>query len=194
MVQKKGRRKLFTVLAVIGAILLIIGIVAVVRALSSNEPTTSTETTKKDTPAVSDEAKSTDKPDTETPEKTPPEAAVDPARVTTVNIDPMAITVSYIKGIGGFDFEVKRTPNGTKFVTFSSTKLVGTKCTNDTGEFASIIDSPGANETATLAKTTVVDGMTYGLSLADETCTPDTALLKQYQDSFSQAFTLLKKM
>jgi len=195
MVQKKGRRKLFTAIAVLGALLLIIAVISVVKAtMSDNEPSVSTQTSSQDTPSVSDdtEPNNTDQPATSEPVAEQP--AIDPATVATVAIEPMTITVSYLKGVGGFDYEVLRTGSGTKYVQFSSTKLAGTKCTNDEGQFASIIQKPSKDEATTLAKTTTVDGTEYGLSLADSTCTSDSELLKQYQDAFSGAFSLLKKL
>jgi len=194
MVQKKGRKKLFAALAVIGASLLIVAVVSVVKAMSNNEPSVPTQTSAQDTPSVSDadESNSTDQPATTEPVAEQP--AIDPETVATVAIEPMTITVSYLKGVGGFDYEVLRTGSGTKYVQFSSTKLAGTKCTDDEGQFASIIEKPSKDEATTLAKTTTVDGTEYGLSLADSTCTSDSELLKQYQDAFSGAFSLLKKM
>jgi len=194
MVQRKGRKKLFAAIAALGALVLIIAIVAIVKSMSSPEPSVSNDTTQKDTPSISDEANNTEEPAKTEPEKVTTETAVDPAQTASVAIEPMTITVSYMKGIGGFDYEVLRTGSGTKYVQFSSTKLAGTKCTDDIGEFASIIEKPSADEATTLAKTVTVDGTEYGLSLADATCTSDAESLKQYQNAFSEAFSLLKKM
>lgn len=193
MVKKKGRKTLFMVLTVIGILLLIISVVVVAKSLSSNK-SSENDTTGKEAPAITDESRDTEKPAETTPKETPDEVAIDTAKVSTITIDPMSITVSYMKGIGGFDYLVSRTASGTKYVQFSSPKLVGTKCTNDEGVFASIIETPSADETATLAKTTTVEGTTYGLSLSDSTCTSNAELLKHYQDSFSEPFSLLKKM
>jgi len=196
MVQKSGRKKLFTALAVLGILLLIVSVVIVAKAMSNNDSSVPIQTTTQDTPAVNDDtdASKTDEPVTVTPETPTEQPTIDPEKVAQVAIEPMSITVSYMKGVGGFDYEVLRTGSGTKYVEFSSTKLAGTKCTNDAGQFASIIEKPSADEAATLAKTTTVEGTEYGLSLADTTCTSDSALLKQYQDAFSGAFSLLKKM
>jgi len=195
MAQRKSRKKLFTILIVVGVIALTIAGIAIVRSMSSTTPVESSETTKKDTPAVTDKAEDTDKVASEDITKdSNAEPAIDPEQVSTVAIEPMTITVSYMKGVGGFDYQVLRTPSGTKYVQFSSSNLVGTKCTDDIGVFASIIESPTTDEAATLSKTTTTDGMTYGLSLADTTCTSDAGLLKQFQDAFSGAFSLLKKM
>lgn len=198
MGRNKGRKKLFTTIVVVALVVLIIAIVAVAQSLQSNEPPTSTETSQNETPAITDEGETTDMPATDESEETVPETveepAIDPATVATIDIEPISLTVSFIKGAGGFGYEVFRTAGGTKYVQFSSEKLIGTKCTDDEGQFASIIESPSADEGATLAKTTTVDGTTYGLSLADPTCTSDAGLLKQFQDAFSQPFTLLKKM
>jgi hypothetical protein len=196
MVQKSGRKKLLTALAVVGALLLIVMVIVVAKAMSNNDSSVPIQTTTQDTPAVNDDtdASKTDEPVTVKPETPTEQPAIDPEKVAQVTIEPMSITVSYMKGIGGFDYEVLRTGSGTKYVEFSSTKLAGTKCTNDEGQFASIIEKPSADEAATLSKTTTVEGIEYGLSLADSTCTSDSALLKQYQDAFSGAFSLLKKM
>ena len=189
MVQKKARKKLIATLVAVGLLVLLIAAVVVVKAMSSSEPPASTETTQQDTPEITDESETT-----ETPAAEPSEPAIDPATVATVTIEPLSLTVSYLKGVGGFDFEVLRSANGTKYVQFSSDRLTGTKCTDDKGQFASIIENPSTDEAATLAKTTTVEGAAYGLSLADATCTTDSELLKQYQDAFSAAFSLLKKM
>ncbi|MDB5162869.1 MAG: hypothetical protein JWO54_16 [Candidatus Saccharibacteria bacterium] len=194
MVQTNGRKKLIIASAVVAAVLLIVVAIVVIKNLSADTPTESTTTSKKDTPAISEDSNSTDTAPTVEPETTTPETTVDPAQTATVTIEPMAITAAYVKGIGGFDYQVSRTPSGTKYVEFSSEKLVGTKCTNDKGPFASIIESPTSDESTTLAKKTTVDKTDYGLSLADATCTSDAELLKQYQDAFSSAFSLLKKM
>ncbi|MFZ1301962.1 MAG: hypothetical protein WAQ27_05335 [Candidatus Microsaccharimonas sp.] len=193
MVKKRGAKKLFVALAILVAVLLVVAVIVIIKLSAQSSETSTNKTPTKDTPAISDEAPSTDKATDETPAADTAPAAIDPASVLTVDIEPMSLAVSYMKGIGGFEYGVLRTPSGTKYVQFSSTKLIGTKCTNDEGIFASIIDSPTADETSTLAKTTVVDGKTYGLSLADPTCTSDAGLLKQYQDAFSEPFSLLKK-
>jgi hypothetical protein len=194
MVRKKGNKKLFAALAVIGALLLVVAVISITKAMSNNEPSAPTQTSSQDTPAVNDEDQASN---SDQPAKTEPvveQPAIDPETVATVAIEPMTINVSYLKGVGGFDYEVLRTGSGTKYVQFSSTKLAGTKCTDDEGQFASIIEKPSKDEATTLAKTTTVDGTEYGLSLADSTCTSNSELLKQYQDAFSGAFSLLKKM
>lgn len=132
-----------------------------------------------------------------TPDTTDPAnddtSTLDPATVSTIDVAPVGITVSYVKGVGGFDYLVQRTTNGTRYVEFRNESLAGTKCTGDEGPFASILVDPTTDESATLAKKITVEGTVYGLSLAAATCTSDPGLLKQYQDSFSSAFSLLKK-
>jgi hypothetical protein len=194
MVQRKAKKKLIAALAVVGALVLIIAIVAVVKSKSSTDSSASTQTSQKDTPEARNESETTDMPQVTKPAETTTEPSIDPATLAIVTIEPVSLAVSYLKGVGGFDFEVLRTSSGTKYIQFSSTKLAGTKCTDDKGQFASIIESPSSDESATLTKTTIVDGTTYGLSLADETCTNDSDLLKQYQDAFSGPFSQLKKM
>lgn len=123
-----------------------------------------------------------------------PATTLDPATVATIDIAPMNISVPYVKGVGGFEYQVLRTPNGTQYVEFRSGELVGTKCTADTGAFASVLADPQSGESATLEKTTTIGETKYGLSLASSSCTADTAKLKEYQKSFSDAFSLLKKL
>lgn len=194
MIQKTDRRKLFVTLVALGLLVLVVAIVAVVKSIPSSETSMSTETAKKEAPETTGKSENTDTPAATEPTDTATEPVIDPATIATVTVEPVSLTVSYLKGVGGFDFEVFRTTGGTKYVEFSSPKLVGTKCTDDQGQFVSIIENPSTDESATLAKTTTVDGTTYGLSLAEATCTSDSELLKQYQDAFSEPFSLLKKM
>lgn len=121
-------------------------------------------------------------------------ATLDPTTVGTIDIEPLDVRVSYVKGVGGFEYQILRTPNGTQYVEFRSPELVGTKCTDDTGAFASVLVSPQSNENSTLNKTTTIGDTKYGLSLASSTCTNDADKLKGFQDSFSNAFSLLKKL
>lgn len=205
MAQKKGKRTLITTLSVLFVLLIAIGTIALVKALNSDNPDPYIQ----DTSSTSDSEESTNQ-DEATDEKTNTEqnedqktnqpddedsaVELDPATVGTIDIPPMDITVSYVKGVGGFEYEVLRANNGTRYVEFRNESLVGTKCTNDMGTFASIIANPTESERLTLAKTQKVGDMTYGLSLADGTCTSDKSLLQEYQSSFSDAFSLLKQM
>lgn len=198
MVQIKGNKRTYIVVGSILALLIVvIGIVAIVNGLNSGkqDPYKQVETT--NTPATNNPSTTAPttptKPDTSNTDKDS-ESTLDPATVSTVAIQPMELTVSYVKGTPGFEFFVMRTAAGTQYVEFSSPDLAGTKCTNDKGVFASIIEAPSDNESTTLSKTTTVEGTKYGLSLADATCTSDTELLKQFQSSFSDAFSLLKKL
>ena len=117
--------------------------------------------------------------------------AVDPATLNSVTIAPLGITVFYSKGVPGFDFVVKRTADQTEYVEFSTAALVGTKCTNDEGAFASIIKNPGESESQTISSTVKVGSDTYGLSLAGSSCTANIELLTQYQTAFTNGFKSL---
>lgn len=201
MVHKKGnRRALITAIAILIVLLVAIGTIAIIRAVNSGkddpyvqpDPSTSSTETTNETPSDTTEPVTGD--DGDTPTSSEEDApTLDPATVGTIDITPMEITVSYVKGAGGFEYEVLRTANGTRYVEFRNESLVGTKCTNDKGAFASILAEPTSNESATLSKTTKVDDVTYGLSLEGTTCTGDVDALKAYQKSFSDAFSLLKK-
>ncbi len=198
MVQKKGKRALLTALSIFVVLLAVVGTIAIIKALNpgTNDPyaTQTTNESTDDTPTdTTDSPSTTPLPDDDDDGTSDTEPAIDPATVATIDVTPMSLSVSYTKGVGGFEYEVLRRPNGTRYVEFSSPELVGTKCTNDKGVFASILESPASEETATLAKTTTVGGMTYGLSLAAVTCTSNETLLKNYQNAFSTPFSLLKK-
>lgn len=202
MVRNKGKRTIITAVAVLTGLLLVIGVIAFMQMRGNSEPDPYALQNTNDTPSVeTDDNKAQDaaNQDIAKPESTTEtyaaeeEAALDPATVGAIAIPPMSITVSYVKGVGGFEYEVLRTTNGTRYVEFRSGELAGTKCTNDTGAFASILAEPASNEATTLTKTTVVDGTTYGLALEGTTCTGDVEKLKSYQQSFSDAFSLLKK-
>lgn len=145
-----------------------------------------------ETPPPEEKPPATEEEPTETVPKAKP--SVNPDQTSSIDIEPMGITVYYVRGIPGFEFVVEKTANGTEYVQFSSPDLRGTKCTDDEGAFASIILNPSATEAQTLTSTTTVGDNTYGLSLADATCTSDQALLQQYQDSFTRAFSLLSSM
>jgi len=200
MLRDKRKRTVIIVAAIVAVILVSVGTMALMQGLqpkkqdpykstdtsdSSNSTTDNQSDQQSPLPSQSD---STTKDD-----NTTNKPALDPSTVGTIDITPMGITASYVKGISGFEYEVLRTPSGTQYVEFRSPSLVGTKCTDDAGAFASILANPQSDESATLAKTTTIDGTKYGLSLAASTCTGDTAKLKAYQDSFSDAFSLLKK-
>lgn len=200
MAKKKGSRALITSIIVLAVLLAVVATIAIVKAIAGNgkqdpyKQTSSQQTpsnTSKDTSKPSTTPNDADKNSTT---NTQSSSTIDPATVSTIDIPPMSITVSYVKGIGAFEYEVLRTPNGTQYVDFRSDDLVGTKCTDDQGDFASILQNPTSDEAATVSQKTTVDGTTYGLSLAASTCTSNPDLLAKYQKSFSDAFTLLKKM
>lgn len=193
MVKKMGRKKLFIVLAVVLALLVIAISTLVIKSFATSTPSEAPSSTTETKPSVSETAGSTDRTPA-TSEEAKEEPEINPELVSTVVIEPMALSVPYLKAAGGFSFVVLRAAGGTQYVQFSSPSLIGTKCTNDEGVFATIIEAPSSDEALTLAKTVSVDGTTYGLSLADTTCTADTELLKQYQEAFSQPFASLKKM
>ena len=206
MVRKSDKRKQRIIISIIGIIIVAVITIVLIRTLTPNkidpyvmrddvEVSSTTDQQPVDTPPPATEAPAdgTDAkqtPDTDTTE----ESSLDPGTVATIDIEPMDLTVSYVKGVGGFSFEVKRTPGGSQYVEFSSESLAGTKCTNDTGVFATILEDPTSGDDSTIAKTVSVGDTKYGLSLAAPNCTADSAKLQAYQQSFSDAFSLLKKM
>jgi len=202
MVRKKDKRKLILLLSVLGVLLVAIVTVAIIKAVNSGSSNGQSESDQ--TSSTSDTAQ---KPGTTTEESseaqggatqsTSPDTeespVIDPATVNTIDIEPMDITVSYVKGAGGFEYEVLRTPNGSQYVEFRSPELVGTKCTDDQGAFASILENPSSSEGSTIAKSVTVGDIQYGLSLAAANCTSNAEKLQKYQQSFNDAFSLLKK-
>ena len=142
----------------------------------------------------SDDDSSSSAEESEVEDVTGQKSTLDLSTIDSIDIEPMSISVSYVKGVGGFEFEVHRTPSGTQYVDFKNSDLVGTKCTDDEGVFATILENPESTEQSTLSKTIEIDDETYGLSLASVGCTNDSTKLLQYQQSFSDAFSLLKKI
>jgi len=200
MLQDKRKRRVIIAAAIVVVVLVLVGVTALIQGAQQKkkDPYISTDASSssdgKTDKQSNPQSSSTNQPEAATKdESTTAETTLDPATVKTIDITPMSLTVSYVKGIAGFEYEVLRTPSGTQYVEFRSTSLVGTKCTDDAGAFASILANPQNDENATLTKTTTIDGTKYGLSLAGNTCTSDATKLKEYQDSFSNAFSLLKK-
>ena len=198
MAQNKRKRTIIIAVAIV-AVLLVASVTVALMQSSRND--------KQDPYKYGDTTNTSDDEGDKTSEKSDPPTKqptkdttdaestnLDPASVGTLDIAPLDIRVSYVKGAGGFEYQVSKTPSGTEYVEFSSAELVGTKCTDDTGAFASILVNPQSNEASTLDKTTTVSGTKYGLSLASDDCTSDAAKLKEYQKSFSDAFGLLKKL
>lgn len=207
MARKKRNKATLTSLAVLIVLLAGIGTVALIKTMTTSRGADQTitdtahETTNDTTPdtglpEATDGHSTNNEAANETPDAsdTPSAPALDPATVGSIDIEPLELTVSYVKGINGFEFEVLRTARGTRYVEFRSPDLIGTKCTDDEGTFASILENPTDDEAATISNKTTVDGQSYGLSLAGASCTSDTKLLANYQESFTDAFTLLKKM
>ena len=200
MVNIRGNKKLIAASSIAAVLLIAVVAFIVVRSMNtSNDPysqqNVSTETSSSSTDTTSPSKDET--PDSNTTNPNSPsssDTALDPASVGMVDIAPMSISVSYVKGIGSFEYEVLRATNGTRYVEFRSPGLIGTKCTNDMGTFASVLANPTSDEGATLSKTATIDGTKYGLSLSDATCTSNSDELQKYQKSFNDAFSLLKKL
>lgn len=211
MASKNVKRALLTATSILVVLLALVGTIAIIKAINDskssnsqvvspeNTSSTSTDTNNTDTttePSISpdDTTASGDDNAINVNPESPTTPTIDPSKVGSLDIPPMSITVSYVKGIKGFEYEVLRTPSGTRYVEFRNTDLIGTKCTDDEGTFASILESPKADESSTLKQKITVDGTEYGLSLAASDCTSDPDLLMRYQQSFTDAFSLLKKM
>ena len=191
MAKAQGKRGLIVTIVVLGLTLLSVSAVVVWQNL--NKDTTPNTTSETSTPAKDEKPVDSKAPETDKVTSTP--SAVDPSTLTSIAVEPLGVTVFYSKGTPGFEFNVLRAGDGTKYVEFSSPQLVGTKCTNDTGVFVSIVKSPKSPEDKTLyADTVTVAGTTYGLSLSDSTCTSDAALLETYQSGFKNGFSELEEL
>jgi len=197
--REKPGKGIRTTIIVFVVLLVVIGIIAAWRAYGnapdevevSNTPDTSTVQTDNTEGAANDgsqdatnEGAATETVDTTTPP--------DPATFSSIDIPPLDVTVYYTNNAPGFKYQVLRTSSGTSYVEFLSDDLVGTKCTNDEGAFASIIEEPSGSEAQTLVATTSLDGTTYGLSLASPTCTSNESLLATYQTAFKDGFSSLR--
>ncbi|MDB5161530.1 MAG: hypothetical protein JWM52_38 [Candidatus Saccharibacteria bacterium] len=192
MAKGKNRSGLIVTIIVLGLVLAVFATILIIQNV--NKPKT-TDTTSVDKTSTS--STSTDKPPETTDDTTAetPSATVDPTTLSSIDVEPLSITVFYTKGAGAFEFAVKRTADRTQYVEFSAPELVDTKCTDDTGVFASIIVNPSSNmDETTIAQKTTVGSNTYALTLAGKNCASDQKLLTQYQDAFKNGFSSLKAM
>lgn len=190
MAKGQGKTGLIVTIVVLALTLVVVGSIVVFQNLKSEpapvvqeEPATEDMPTQDttETPATSDDEEvSTDGQD------------VDTSELRSVDIEPMSIVVYYGTSIpGGFEFQVQRANDGTQYVEFLNEDLIGTKCTDDTGIFATIVEAPSESEQATLDQSVTVGGTTYGLLLSSDSCTGDMTLLSQYQSALSEGFYAL---
>jgi len=192
MTKGQGKAGLIITIVILGLTVLVVGAIAFWQSAGRGSDEKATETTE----TTSQEETATDTPaKTEETETPAPVSDVDPATLSSIDIEAMSITVFYTKGLPGFEYVIKKTADNTQYIEFTAPQLVGTKCTDDTGSFATIIKNPISPENqSTISATTKVGNDTYGLSLAGKNCTPDEALLDKYQTAFSNGFSSLKAM
>lgn len=191
MAKGQGKTGLIITIIALALTLVAVGTIVILQNVNkpavTNQPETTQDTSEEEVPAT-DETDDLADPETVAPQ-------VDPATLSSVDIEPLAITVFYTKGTPGFDFAVQRAADGTQYAEFSSTDLVGTKCTDDEGIFASIIKNPASSDDqTTISQKVTVGSDTYGLSLAGKNCTSNEALLEKYQTAFTNGFSQLKAM
>jgi hypothetical protein len=179
-------------MTVLAVVVLVIGVMLLVKKPQQPSKVATPDTSKQTTPAK-DTATNTDTAKTDATSGTPG-PVVDPATLNSIDIEPLAITVFYSKGTPGFEFTVLKTADKTQYIQFTSPNLIGTKCTNDQGAFASIIKNPSSNEIQTTTQTVNVGSDSYGLSLASTSCTSNTDLLTEYQTGFKNGFSNLKAL
>ncbi len=185
----KGQGKTGLIVTII-VLALTLGVVsAIVIYQNVNRPV---DTTTADTQNEEAETPAESTTEEEQPEPEPEQPNDGPGDMKSIDVEPMSIKVYYGEGTDGFEFLVKRANGGTQYAEFSTDALVGTKCTDDQGIFATIVEDPSTSEQQTTADQTVsVDGMTYGLLLASDSCTSNPQLLATYQDAFRQGFGFL---
>lgn len=192
MEKRKSKTGLIVTIIILGITVLAVGGFALWQNLNKQPAVDNSAENSNSEPA--DDTPASDTPSDDVPAD-PAVPTVDPSTLSSVNIEPMKIVVYYSKGVGGFDFAVKRTADRTEYVEFSTSALVGTKCTGDEGSIASIIKDPSSPEDkTTISQTKDLNGTTYGLSLTGKNCTGDVALLEKYQTAFSNGFSQLKVM
>ncbi|MEO6109862.1 MAG: hypothetical protein ABIP50_02535 [Candidatus Saccharimonadales bacterium] len=195
MAKGQNRTGLIVTIVVLGLTLAIVSTIVILNGL--NKPKVEETTSKTDSSKTEPTTTTTDsdKGATTTPATTKPAPSVDPSTLSSIDVDPLKITVFYTKGAGALEYSVKRTADRTQYVEFSAPGLVGTKCTDDAGVFASIIENPASTEdnTSIVQKTTAGD-KTYGLTLAGTNCANDQELLATYQTAFKNGFSSLKVM
>lgn len=193
MAKRQGKIGLIISISVL---LLTILVVSLIVANQRSYNASDTSSTNIDT-SSSDNTSGTQQPETaETPkQEVATEPDIDESRFTTIDVEPLDISVAYEKWVPYFEFYIKRTDDGTRYAEFTYEELKGDKCSDDEGVFITIIENPStAEDMSTIEKTTVVDGTTYGLTLASDTCTNDKGLLQRYQAAFSDGFSLLKAL
>ncbi|MBC7459699.1 hypothetical protein H7200_03245 [Candidatus Saccharibacteria bacterium] len=194
MAPIQGNKRRIVTIIILCAIVLIVGIAVALIVGQNSTKDTPPDTTGTSDPATTNTDTTVDTPTGATDPVVSETPTVDPATLSSVDIEPLGLTVSYTKGVPGFDFSVKRTASSTQYVEFSSAELIGTKCTDDEGLFASIIKNPSAAENQTVSQTVTVGGATYGLSLPAQGCTSNPTLLSEYQAAFKNGFPSLKTL
>lgn len=189
------RRTVFITAAIVLVVILLIAL-AVVLTKKHATPATTTATNASQQPTSSkDTTTETDSTETTSPTNQTTAPVADPSTLSSVDIDGLGIKVFYTKGTPGFEYAIKKTTDGTQYVEFTSTDLIGTKCTNDEGVFAMITKNPSASEDqGTVSQTTKVGNDSYGLSLASASCTSNDELLNQYQTGFKNGFSSLSSL
>ncbi|HEY8886356.1 MAG TPA: hypothetical protein VIM31_02530 [Candidatus Microsaccharimonas sp.] len=193
MARIQGKRGLIVAIVVLGIVLLVVGAIVLTKKPNQSSTTPSTNTSK-DVTTAKDTTTETDTPESTATPTDATNPTVDPATLTSIDIEPLSVTVFYSKGTPGFEFTVLKTADQTQYVEFTSSDLIGTKCTDDQGAFASIIKNPSTNEAQTTSQTIKVGSDTYGLSLASAGCTANSDLLAQYQTGFKNGFASLKAL
>jgi len=125
-----------------------------------------------------------------TSQPTPP----DPSTIKQLHIAQLGLVIDYANTLPGMSYSIGKTTAGTTYVQLSNTQLIGDKCTDDDGVFATILKDPTVTDSVTVSMVTKVGDVTYGLALPSGACTGNLALFNQYQASMKQDFSFLRSV
>lgn len=184
-----GRRIIFISIAVVVCIALVTGGALLLRHPSANQPATSTGPSVVTTSSQTSKSNS-DKSSSKSDSSTKP-TAPDPSTVKQLEIAQLNVTLDYSNTLPGMSYSIGRTSGGTTYVQLANDQLVGDKCTDDSGVFATILKDPSSTDSTTVSTTVKVGDDTYGLALPSDSCTGDKDLFDEYQTSMKQNFPFL---
>lgn len=183
-----GRRIVFIGIAVVVGVALLTGGVLLLRHPKSSDQTTASSSNTSVSSKKTDAAKKTT--DTDTTKVSTP-TAPDPSTIKQLEIAQLNVVLGYSNTLPGMSYSIGKTTAGTTYVQLANDQLIGDKCTDDEGVFATILKDPSSTDNTTVSTTVKVGNDTYGLALPSDACTADQDLFDQYQTSMKQNFPFL---
>lgn len=193
----QGKKRLAIIIAsIIATLVLVAGLIWVINHPYNSTGLTTNDTSSTNTNAQKNNASPNTNSNTSKPAETTPTApqtpAPDPSTVKSLDISQLGLTLNYDRTLPGLSYEISRTGDGTQYVSLTYDGLVGSKCTGDQGEFASIIKNPTNTDSIAINNTVKLGNDTYGLALPDNSCTGNVDLFNQYQASMKANFPYMK--